>query len=139
MWRHFLAVWTMHRRCFNYGGYSRKEQEDNLCALAFNVMGYLHEILATDYPGIQASRTNLKQKPLPVKEEAKVGKDVMPFIIYSPSSDGSVRLDKETWSNLIKYYINLIHNSSDPSSQPSEPHKAHKSQASPHLIESAAV
>lgn len=35
MWRHFLAVWTKHR----HGG----DPTEDLCALMFNVMGYLFE------------------------------------------------------------------------------------------------
>jgi hypothetical protein len=39
MWRHFMDVWSMHRA-------GDKEQiETALCALMFNVMGYLHEEL----------------------------------------------------------------------------------------------
>ena len=40
MWRHFLAVWKWHRY-----GEDPLELEDALCALLFNVMGYLHEHL----------------------------------------------------------------------------------------------
>ena len=47
MWRHFLDVWFIHR------GYKRFDKQRNeeitideaLCALLFNVMGYLFEIL----------------------------------------------------------------------------------------------
>lgn len=39
-WRHFLDWWTQHR------GYNSKEEiEESLCALMFNTMGYLYEIL----------------------------------------------------------------------------------------------
>lgn len=46
-WRHFLDVWFIHR------GYKRFDKQRNeeitieeaLCALLFNVMGYLYEIL----------------------------------------------------------------------------------------------
>jgi hypothetical protein len=49
MWRHFLDVWFIHR------GYKRFDKQRNeeitideaLCALLFNVMGYLYEILKT--------------------------------------------------------------------------------------------
>jgi hypothetical protein len=37
MWRHFFDVWKWHRN----GGANPEE----LCALLFNVMGYLHETL----------------------------------------------------------------------------------------------
>jgi hypothetical protein len=39
-WRHFMDWWMEHR-----GFSSREGLEDALCALMFNVMGYLHEIL----------------------------------------------------------------------------------------------
>lgn len=39
-WRHFFEVWTIHR------GYGVNDLlEDALCALMFNVEGYLHEVL----------------------------------------------------------------------------------------------
>ncbi len=37
MWRHFFAVWKSHRQ--------GNIIEEDLCALLFNVMGILHEIL----------------------------------------------------------------------------------------------
>lgn len=37
MWRHFMDVWEAHRE--------EKEIEDALCAMMFNSMGYLHEVL----------------------------------------------------------------------------------------------
>lgn len=40
MWRHFLAVWTAHRQ-----GVSSLLEEEDLCALLFNVQGKLHELL----------------------------------------------------------------------------------------------
>jgi hypothetical protein len=39
-WRHFLTWWKIHR------GYGNEEElEDALCALMFNVQGYLFEVL----------------------------------------------------------------------------------------------
>jgi hypothetical protein len=35
-WRHFMAMWTDHR--------AGEDPTQDLCALLFNVMGYLHEI-----------------------------------------------------------------------------------------------
>jgi hypothetical protein len=42
MWRHFFDVWKEHRR-----GYfpERIQMEDALCAVIFNAMGYLYEVL----------------------------------------------------------------------------------------------
>lgn len=43
-WRHFLDWWSLHRLpgCKVHDNYS---MEDTLCALLFNVSGYLHEVL----------------------------------------------------------------------------------------------
>jgi len=40
MWRHFFDFWKEHR-----GLPSREGIEDALCAIIFNAMGYLHEII----------------------------------------------------------------------------------------------
>lgn len=47
MWRHFFEVWTMHRDALGNGDLADtpKEMQEALCALAFNVMGYLFEDL----------------------------------------------------------------------------------------------
>jgi len=39
-WRHFFDWWKAHRKYT-----TRDTMEDILCALMFNVMGYLHEVL----------------------------------------------------------------------------------------------
>jgi hypothetical protein len=39
-WRHFMDWWKEHRKIA-----SREGLEDALCALLFNVMGYLHETI----------------------------------------------------------------------------------------------
>lgn len=39
MWRHFMDVWEAHRM-----GWSDDTQEEALCALLFNVMGYMYEM-----------------------------------------------------------------------------------------------
>lgn len=50
MWRHFYDVWCRHR---GHATLSGESQEEELCALLFNVQGYLHELLkeraATDF------------------------------------------------------------------------------------------
>jgi hypothetical protein len=43
-WRHFFDMWREHRRIKTIAGL-----EVALCALMFNVMGYLHEILVKKY------------------------------------------------------------------------------------------
>lgn len=40
LWRHFMSLWKLHR-----GLYSDEDLEDSLCAIMFNSMGYLHEII----------------------------------------------------------------------------------------------
>ena len=44
MWRHFFDVWKEHR-----GYESREGREEALCALLFNVQGYLFETLKEKY------------------------------------------------------------------------------------------
>lgn len=39
MWRHFLELWKAHRGC------PAEDIEESLCAMMFNVMGYLFERL----------------------------------------------------------------------------------------------
>lgn len=43
--RHFMDWWKEHR-----GHPSREGLVDALCALMFNVMGYLHEVLKNEHP-----------------------------------------------------------------------------------------
>ena len=43
MWRHFMDVWLYHRGHDEFATY--ETLEDALCALLFNVMGYMHENL----------------------------------------------------------------------------------------------
>lgn len=47
LWRHFLDLWMIHRE---HPRYDKKDGhqimiEEALCAVLFNVMGYLHEVL----------------------------------------------------------------------------------------------
>lgn len=51
MWRHFFDVWSNHRRVLPV----RKERIIRaLCALLFNVMGYLHEYLKENPEALKA-------------------------------------------------------------------------------------
>ena len=50
LWRHFLAVWLNHRHLVMsefWGDFpeDREQVEEDLCALLFNAMGYLSEVL----------------------------------------------------------------------------------------------
>jgi len=49
MWRHFMDVWFLHRFKAEEGNLNYAQKEA-LCALMFNVMGYLHELLKTEQP-----------------------------------------------------------------------------------------
>jgi hypothetical protein len=42
-WRHFMDVWTLARSELTVAG--RLDLEEAICALLFNLMGYLHELL----------------------------------------------------------------------------------------------
>jgi len=56
-WRHFHDWWMEHR------GYSSREGlEDALCALLFNVMGYLHEHLKIKFQQEIETRNKLEIK-----------------------------------------------------------------------------
>ena len=46
--RHVFEWWSMHRAEVNY---PPKDVEETLCAVMFNVMGYLHESLKRQIPG----------------------------------------------------------------------------------------
>lgn len=43
MWRHFLHLWTRHRGFVVCDPEAAADVEEDLCALFFNVQGYLHE------------------------------------------------------------------------------------------------
>ena len=49
LWRHFLDMWFMHRGYKRYDDITKEELTISgvLCAILFNVMGYLHETLKT--------------------------------------------------------------------------------------------
>jgi hypothetical protein len=45
MWRHFLHLWTRHRGHPVRDPLAAADIEEDLCAMLFNVQGYLHETL----------------------------------------------------------------------------------------------
>jgi hypothetical protein len=45
LWRHFFDLWKLHR-----GLKAEASLEDTLCAVMFNVQGYLHETLKAKAP-----------------------------------------------------------------------------------------
>ena len=48
--RHFMDWWRLHRRDrFRFWQADSADMQEALCALMFNTMGYLHELLAQDY------------------------------------------------------------------------------------------
>jgi hypothetical protein len=76
MWRHFLDVWFIHR------GYKRFDKQRNeeitlqeaLCALLFNVMGYLFEDLKEKLEKKESLQEQIMKKAFPKKDDR-------PFII----------------------------------------------------------
>ena len=42
MWRHFMDVWRLHR---GLAPLTARDKEEALCALLFNIQGYLFELL----------------------------------------------------------------------------------------------
>jgi hypothetical protein len=51
-WRHFMEWWTRHRGLPNFC------VEEAICALLFNAMGYLHEILKSRHPTVTVEETD---------------------------------------------------------------------------------
>lgn len=45
MWRHFLHVWSRHRNFTIVDPKAAANMEEDLCAMLFNVQGYLFELL----------------------------------------------------------------------------------------------
>lgn len=43
MWRHFMDVWMLHRGNAAFTDGKEIDIDEALCAVLFNVMGYLHE------------------------------------------------------------------------------------------------
>jgi len=44
-WRHFMEWWGLYRRVLEGRTVPIKEYEEAICALMFNAMGFLHELL----------------------------------------------------------------------------------------------
>lgn len=51
MWRHFLHLWTRHRGWKVRDPLAATDAQEDLCALLFNVSGYLHELLKKEQAG----------------------------------------------------------------------------------------
>lgn len=58
MWRHFMDLWKAHR------GLPAPPKKESLCALLFNVMGYLHEELKKE--GVEPKIQLEKYKAYPM-------------------------------------------------------------------------
>lgn len=58
MWRHLLHCWQRHRGWTVVDQFAAADIEEDLCAIWFNVQGYLHELL-------KAKRTQPLQPPSP--------------------------------------------------------------------------
>ena len=63
-WRHFMEWWILHRKaCVK--GVAYDVLEESLCALLFNVMGYLHEIRVARLKGCGAEEIAFIMDPKP--------------------------------------------------------------------------
>ena len=63
MWRHFMQLWTLHRSQHHPRGLAgdydhRTYKIEALCAIMFNVQGYLHELIKEemDYDGNEVAK-----------------------------------------------------------------------------------
>lgn len=61
MWRHFMDVWKLHR---GKPGIDAGTIEEALCALLFNVMGYLHEVREGRDLGTEPKRVDVHASSL---------------------------------------------------------------------------
>jgi len=75
MFRHFVEVWTLHR-AQKSAEISKEAFEDSLCALMFNVMGYLFEMLKL---AIEKDKTEIfydLERGICIKTKRSAGKGV---------------------------------------------------------------
>ena len=49
LWRHFLHLWLRHRGWPVTDPLAARDIEEDLCAMLFNIQGYLHETLKNKY------------------------------------------------------------------------------------------
>lgn len=56
LWRHFMDLWKLHRGHLARDRITGREitPDEALCAVLFNAMGYLHELLKEDVRGTAA-------------------------------------------------------------------------------------
>lgn len=47
-WRHFLHLWLRHRGMTVNDAHAAHTMEEDICALLFNLQGYLHELLKSN-------------------------------------------------------------------------------------------
>ena len=77
LWRHFMVLWAGHRMDVT----DDKVTEDTLCALLFNIQGYLHEYLR-NRNDLRGGQTN-SPISIPVTTEARS----IPFKRYRRDSE----------------------------------------------------
>jgi hypothetical protein len=51
LWRHFFDTWALHRRRGEVSG--EDDIEEALCAVMFNAMGYLREVIVDEAEGVR--------------------------------------------------------------------------------------
>ena len=66
-WRHFFSWWEIHRG-WRPGSTLHARMEDSLCAILFNVSGYLHEWLASKTIGSKLAEKAFGQADLASQE-----------------------------------------------------------------------
>lgn len=57
LWRHFLHLWKRHRGFDVNDAMAGKNMEEDLCALLFNVQGYLHVLLLERNAVVESTQT----------------------------------------------------------------------------------
>lgn len=66
MFRHFMDVWQMHRK------WRKGVMQEALCAVLFNAMGYLHELLAAQHRKEQEEAAEMELKRMAASLAAAV-------------------------------------------------------------------
>lgn len=68
MWRHFLHLWTRHRGYPVRDPLAARDVEEDLCALLFNVQGYLHETIKARLYAAPSNSADKSEPPCYIDE-----------------------------------------------------------------------
>ncbi len=60
LWRHFLDLWFLHRGYFRFDKQRNENitKQEALCAIMFNIMGYLHEELKDEKELVEGTKND---------------------------------------------------------------------------------